>query len=170
MKAKKSNFVLFAVMGLLLAGCATTKLENSAVEEKDFGEEYCFVISRSGSEVTATCGEKTVRNFSRIDRNDPNQVIAAFFESYLKQTDDWKKYVAETGFFGEEKKDLINSMNEFFKEFYGAAESISVTITSEQLCAIKISYSYQGKKQNIEDSVAVIQDENGYWFIVKIPY
>lgn len=183
---KKIFLILPALIAVAFAGCATKAQGAGANEDavSDFRQgdgggvrSEAYVVRRDGKTVTALRGEKTAGDFSRINRKDPAQVLAAFFDSYLRQTGGWKNLVADFGIFGMEKESLIENMSEAHEKLYGAADSISITIHPEKIernidiCyfTIKIGYSYRGEEGEGEDQVSMVQYKNEEWFVMELP-
>lgn len=147
-------------------------LEWTVADEDE--ENGAFVIKRENGKVSAKQGVNSISGFSKIDRTDPTQVLAAFFESYLKQTGSWKDFVSECELF-DSKADLIEIMQDAFRKFYGVAEMISITFNEEDFDShsgyytIKIAYSHKGEEDEGEDQVAMAQNKNGEWFVMEVP-
>lgn len=159
----KHSITLFVV----IFTAAVLYTQNAPVTEKS------FVVIRSGKEVTATYGGKTLTGNSWKDRKDPSAVLAAFFVSYFKQTDDWHDLVVNNTFY----EISIDKMNEAYAQFYGIADTISITISSEKFMlkgnatafyTIKIAYSYEGETGEGEDEVTM-EKERGEWLVAELP-
>ena len=143
--------------------------QNTLITEKS------FIVVRNGKEVTATYGRKTLSGNSWKDRKDPSAVLAAFFISYLNQTDDWHDLVVNNTFY----EILVDNMNEAYAQFYGIPDTISITMSPEKCMfegkgtafyTIKIAYSYEGKTDEGEDEVTMEKDrERGEWLVAELP-
>ena len=143
--------------------------QNTLITEKS------FIVVRNGKEVTATYGGKPLSGNSWKDRKDPSAVLAAFFVSYFKQTDNWHDLIVNNTFY----EILVDEMNEAYKQFYGIADTISITISPEKFMlkgdatafyTIKIAYSYEGKTDEGEDEVTMEKDKkSGEWLVAELP-
>lgn len=159
--------ILFIMLSFVLKDVLSESIEKSIEIEN-------YVIKRNGKNVTALCGNNLIVDFSNVDEKDPTQLLVAFFESYFSQTARWKDFVAAHGFYGE-KEDLIDVMNEAYREFYSLPESITVTINSKNFDSktgyytIKIGYLYNGEEEEGDDQVSMIQDKRGCWFVQELP-
>ena len=131
-------------------------------------EPQSVVVSRNGSEVTAT------KNGVAKDRTDPTAFLAAFFVSYFSQDGEWKECVADLG--GKEERIAI--FEEAFAEFYGRADSISVTIDPAKFrdngggfafFTVNIAYSYNGDSGADADQVTLVQDARSGWLVAELP-
>ena len=148
---------------------AISYAQNAPIAEK------AFVVVRNGKEVTATYGGKPLTGNSWKDRKDPSAVLAAFFISYLNQTDDWHDLVVNNTFY----EILVDNMNEAYAQFYGIPDTISITMSPEKCMfegkgtafyTIKIAYSYEGKTDEGEDEVTMEKDkERGEWLVAELP-
>lgn len=143
--------------------------QNTLITEKS------FIVVRNGKEVTATYGGKTLSGDSWKDRTNPSAVLAAFFVSYFKQTDDWHTLIVNNTFY----EILVDEMNEAYAQFYGIADTISITISPEKFMlkgdatafyTIKIAYSYEDKTDEGEDEVTMRKDKkSGEWLVAELP-
>lgn len=158
--------------------CFADILPDESEQTEDAGvlsEKY--LIMRNGNAVSARRGEKAVEDFPTPNRKDPAQVLAAFFNRYLKQSEDWKDFVADFPTLDLAKEDLVRNMSEAHKAFYGAADSISIEINPEKtarnggilLFTIRIACSHNGEEDEGEDDVSMIRDESGNWFVLELP-
>ena len=137
--------------------------------------EKAFVVVRNGKEVAATYRGKPLTGNSWKDRKDPSAVLAAFFISYFNQTDDWHDLIVNNTFY----EILVDNMNEAYAQFYGIADTISITISPEKFMlkgdatafyTIKIAYSYEGKTDEGEDEVTMEKDKkSGEWLVAELP-
>ena len=137
--------------------------------------EKAFVVVRNGKEVTAIHGGKSLTGNAWKNRKDPSAVLAEFFISYFKQTDDWHDLIVNNTFY----EILVDNMNEAYAQFYGIPDTISITISPEKCMfegegtafyTIKIAYSYEGKTDEGEDEVTMEKDrERGEWRVSELP-
>ena len=72
-----------------------------------------YNIERNGTKVTASKNSKELTGNEWKDFKDPSATLAAFFISYLSQTDEWKDLIADFGYF--DQAHLLND----FKKFHG---------------------------------------------------
>ena len=142
-----------------------------------------FVVTRNGASVTATERGQALTGDEWKDLKDPSAALAVFFASYFSQSDEWKDMVANGGFswsgcYAETHEEMIAAMTEAYEDFYGLADSISITIKPAKFKSngdgsafytIKIALSYRGESDEGEDTVTMLQDENGNWLVVELP-
>lgn len=154
---------LASLAGLYELGCnvSDAKVESEAI----------YVISRDGNKVTAKLGGKELTDFSKNDRTNPTEVLAAFFASYFNQIEDWKKYVSP-----QFHKIRINNIEEDWEEFYGLADFISISFSPDDFDSatgyytVNINGSYQGETFDGEDEVTLCQDAKTHlWYISELP-
>ena len=136
-----------------------------------------YNIERNGTEVTARKNSKELTGNEWKDFKDPSATLAAFFISYLSQTDEWKNLIADFGDF-DSKEELIAERNRPYEEFYGRVDSLSITINplyfknygnGTALYTVSFGFSYDGNLGAGDDQVSMIMDENGNWLIEKLP-
>ena len=137
--------------------------------------EKAFVVVRNGKEVTATYGGKRLTGNAWKNREDPSAVLAEFFISYFKQTDDWHDLVVNNTDYWM----LVDEINEAYAHSYGRVDTISITISPEKCMlygdksafyTIKIAYSYEGETEEGEDEVTMEKDrERCEWRVSELP-
>ena len=137
--------------------------------------EKAFVVVRKGKEVTAIHGGKSLTGNAWKNRKDPSAVLAEFFVSYFKQTDDWHDLVVNNTDYGM----LVDEINEAYAQFYGIIDTISITISPEKFMfdrdevasyTIKIAYSAEGETEEGEDEVTMEKDrKSGEWRVAELP-
>ncbi len=182
MKNMKTTLFVAAVLifQIPLFSFAATKRNALNVELK---ETETYVIKRDGKNVTVLLGENSVSDFSKINRKNPTQVLAAFFFSYFSRTDYWKNLVAESalfysGIYGEDGEPTAIKMEEAWNELYGLVDSISIKINPANFKSngdgsayytLEIALSYKGESDSGEDEATIVQKENGEWFVYELP-
>ncbi len=141
------------------------------ISEVKANSETAYVISRDRSKVIAKLGDKELTDFSMIDQTNPTEVLAAFFVSYFKQTENWKNYVSPIALEGR-----INVIEESWGELYGIADFISITFSPDnfnentEYYTVSIDGSYQGEEFDGEDEVSMYQDTQTHqWYISELP-
>ena len=137
--------------------------------------EKAFVVVRNGKEVTATYGGKRLTGNTWKNRKAPSAVLAEFFVSYFKQTDDWHDLVVHN----TDYEILVDEINEAYAYFYGSVDTLSITISPEKFTldeneaafyTIKIAYSSEGKTEEGEDEVTMGKDrKSGEWRVAELP-